>query len=72
MSFVRATHFISRPRLCSECRYYKNGRCKLFLQIVPDGIPVNTKADNARNDPFLCGPDALYFSDKNKTADVLR
>jgi hypothetical protein len=59
-------------RPCSQCKHFKLGRCKLFVQIVPDGIPVNTKADNARNDPYLCGTEGLYFSDKTKTLDVLK
>jgi hypothetical protein len=33
---------------------------------------VHTIVENARNDPFLCGPDALYFSDKDKTLDILK
>jgi hypothetical protein len=58
--------------LCSQCKFQKSGRCKLFLQIVPDGIPTNTKVEHARNDPYLCGPDGLYFSDKTKNNDILK
>lgn len=57
---------------CSQCKYFKNERCKLFLQTVPDGLPVNTKVEHARSDPFLCGPYGLYFSDKNNKPDILK
>ena len=62
---------VTRP-VCSQCKHFKAGRCKIFVQIVPDGLAVHTKVENARNDPFLCGPDALYFSDKDKTLDILK
>lgn len=62
-----------RP-LCSQCRYYKPAlkRCSLFVQIIPDNIPTSTLAAYAREDPYMCGPDGLYFSDKDKRHSVLK
>ena len=44
----------------------------MYLQIVPDGINMNTKVEHAREDPYLCGPHGLYFSAKDVKDDVLK
>jgi hypothetical protein len=70
--YPRAASLIRPVPLCSQCRYFKNDRCRLFSNNVPAGIVVHTKAEHARDDPFLCGPNGLYFSDKNVTNVVLK
>lgn len=64
MNFVRATHFIAKPA-CTRCRYFEKGRCRLFVQITPSKMSSYTKAEHAREDTYLCGPEGLYFSDKD-------
>jgi hypothetical protein len=54
---------------CVKCRYFDKGRCKLIVHIVPGGTTVSTKVENAREDSYLCGPDGLYFSDKDRKRD---
>jgi hypothetical protein len=59
-------------KTCSQCRHFKpNGRCKVFVATSPSGT-ASMKAEHARDDPFLCGPSGLYFSDKNDTNSVLK
>ena len=60
--YPRATTFVRRVPMCNQCRYFKAGRCRLFMQITPDGLKTSIMTEHARGDSLLCGQQGLYFS----------
>jgi hypothetical protein len=71
MNFVRGSSFLVTKPSCKQCRYNEKGRCKLFVHITPSKMATLTKVEYAREDTYLCGPEGLYFSDKDKKNDTL-
>jgi hypothetical protein len=66
---VNDTSMIRVPSIkpdCKKCVNFIKDRCKLYVTIVPGGTTMATKVEHAREDPYLCGPDGLYFSDKDR------
>lgn len=60
--YPHAATFVRRVPMCNQCRYFKSGRCKLFMQITPDGLKTSILTEHARGDSLLCGTQGLYFS----------
>lgn len=60
--YPRAATFVRGVPMCNKCRYFKSGRCKLFMQITPDGLNTSMLVEHARGDSLLCGTQGLYFS----------
>lgn len=52
-------------KLCYTCKYFDNGKCKLFASQDPvSGTLVYVDSDHARFEKNLCGPNAKYYKEK--------
>ena len=51
---------------CKKCTNFNKGRCRLYVAIIPGGTTIGIQVEHAREDPYLCGPIGLYFSDKDR------
>jgi len=51
--------------LCRTCKYFENGKCKLFASQDPvSGTLVYVDISQARSNKDLCGPDGNYYKEK--------
>jgi hypothetical protein len=52
-------------KLCYTCKYFENGKCKLFASQDPvSGTLVYVDSSHARFNKNLCGPDGKYYKEK--------
>ena len=50
--------------LCYTCKYFENGKCKLFAKNLVNDYIVYIDSVESRSNSNLCGPDAKYFKEK--------